>query len=312
MEHNRNHFIAWVIYAILLLIEEEIPHVESRKSFAVELPSLVFKPRINGTDLRPRPAKSALFDASVGKAILQAATTRGERLRAQRLIEAAGKAQEHLKPFCTACERTADKIKEYVTARRKHLNQCSACHALNPPRRIYYCSKDCAQIDWKAGHKLICGKLHSDLRLPFAGQQPVPSSPPPSVSRQIISHQKKMSIPEGLARLSIADTDTSWNQTHTPPLRSKLTLIEAEELFNEGTWGDTVPDLVEHYMNVLREQAVDGLVSSEQFRSLAEEGLALFVQRTKISAPVDINGSQYNVTVRKKAMGRDRRVRMVL
>lgn len=89
-------------------------------------------------------------------------------------------------------------------------------------------------------------------------------------------------------------------------------MIEAEELFNEGTWGDTVPDLVEHYMNVLREQAVDGLVSSEQFRSLAEEGIALFVQRTKISAPVDINGSQYNVTVRKNTMGRDRRVRMVL
>lgn len=91
-----------------------------------------------------------------------------------------------------------------------------------------------------------------------------------------------------------------------------MSLVDAEQLFDEGGWSTLVPDLVEHYMNVLRAQAIDNIVSLEQFTLLIEEGTGLFAQREKIPLPIDMNGAGCGIKVREERTIKDRPVQAVL
>lgn len=50
-------------------------------------------------------------------------------------------------------------------------------------RQVPYCSQECSEADWKfGGHKIFCGKLFTDLALPFPGSISPSHSSPPSLS----------------------------------------------------------------------------------------------------------------------------------
>lgn len=49
--------------------------------------------------------------------------------------------KQHKVRVCAACGQAGVGLK-----------QCSRCHS------VWYCGRDCQAVDWKRGHKFVCGK----------------------------------------------------------------------------------------------------------------------------------------------------------
>ncbi|KAF8902267.1 hypothetical protein CPB84DRAFT_1961696 [Gymnopilus junonius] len=89
---------------------------------------------------------------------------------------------------CAYKERTANKVNACygcgkTSEKRDGLKKCAACWKIN--REVLYCSRECQVANWKAEHKLMCGKpLDFDTAAMLSTIVPKIKSPsgfPPSV-----------------------------------------------------------------------------------------------------------------------------------
>ncbi|GAA6008518.1 hypothetical protein JCM11491_004506 [Sporobolomyces phaffii] len=198
MQHRRHHFIGVVVLFVLLGTLSEMDSVISPRSDVPDslwTPTLVSKPRYHRESLHGQ----RLFvtnDHFLGQShwdhLIERGTKIDDRVSKLLLRRVSEVDPRCVMPFCAACERTVQEIEEYVLKGKTTLDRCSSCFALDPPRKVFYCSIDCARIHWRAGHKLVCGKLYSSLQLPSAGfSRTPPIAPPVSITRRLVEEYRR-------------------------------------------------------------------------------------------------------------------------
>ncbi|BGP12250.1 hypothetical protein JCM10213_000057 [Rhodosporidiobolus nylandii] len=122
-----------------------------------------------------------------------AAPSRGRRRPPPKVKAAVPEKDVH----CYCCMRERDQIEEFVKEGKDFLF-CSKCLPLG--RKMAYCSRDCQVTDYKARHRVICGKPLADVFTSrfFAPARP---APPPLGARWQYERMKRSSPSVYLLRL---------------------------------------------------------------------------------------------------------------